>query len=408
MIKPYKPDESDYPFHFWLMQFLCFAYVLYRLASRDYSVYGFLPEEYFIYPRYPTNIYPSQLGIEIINFHWIYNFIKMPSPLTIEFLQKILIIFSFLGLGGLFPKKSALIIFIGYLHIIGFVQATDNEVDGGTLCLISLLILAISPNTSFYHLLKKNKISTSTNHRWPIYLLFLFVGSFYTSAGLNKVMNAGPHWPFMLHLDNFATLMKESSVFVASSMSYSPFFIFMDYYWFSVFSGIVTLIGEIGFISILFFPRGRLFFISTMIFMHVAVFYTHTINFLGSSVILLLCFDWNALFRKSIVYYDGECDFCTKSVNAIKRWDFFRRVTFQPIQNLQEGQHGFSLDRLKREIGALEENGDIYYGEVAFEKVFEKVPLFYPLALLYKVPFTIYLAKYFYATIAKNRHLIKL
>ena len=59
-------------------------------------------------------------------------------------------------------------------------------------------------------------------------------------------------------------------------------------------------------------------------------------------------------------------------------------------------------------MGALEENGDIYYGEVAFEKVFEKVPLFYPLALLYKVPFTIYLAKYFYTTTAKNRHLIKL
>ncbi len=73
------------------------------------------------------------------------------------------------------------------------------------------------------------------------------------------------------------------------------------------------------------------------------------------------------------------------------------------MQNLKEGQFGFSLGRLKQEIGILEENGDTYYGEVAFEKIFEKIPLLYPLALLYKIPFVIYLAKYIYGTIAKNR-----
>lgn len=407
MIKPFKYDEPDYPYHFWLIQFTCFAYVLYRLVSRDYSVFGFLPEEYFIYPRYRNNIYPPQFGVELINFHWVYNFINRPFPQTLEVIQKLLVLFSFLGITGLFPKKAALITFFGYLHLTGFVQATDNEIEGGTLCLASLLILTLSPNISFYHLLKKNKISHDTNNRWPVHLLFLVVGSFYTYAGLNKITDVGPHWPFVVHLENWTVYMRETSVFVALRFKDPSLYILLDNYWVSVVSGFVSFIGELGFISILFFPRGRLFFISSMIFMHFLVFFTHGINFTGSSVILLLCFDWNALFRKSIVYYDGECGFCFKSTNQIKKWDYFNRIKLEPMQNLKEGQFGFSLKILKQKMGVLEENGDIFYGEVAFEKVFEKIPLFYPLAFIYKIPFVIYLAKYIYTVVARNRSQIK-
>jgi len=156
----------------------------------------------------------------------------------------------------------------------------------------------------------------------------------------------------------------------------------------------------------LFFPRGRLFFISSMIILHTISYLSMGINFMGSIIILLLCFDINALFRKSIVYYDQDCGFCTKSINIIKSWNYFNLLSFQPLNSLRDGEKGFSISRLKKEIGLIEENGDIYYGTYAFEKIFEKVPVFYPIAILYKIPLVIYVADFIYDKIAKNRYLL--
>ena len=166
------------------------------------------------------------------------------------------------------------------------------------------------------------------------------------------------------------------------------------------------MLGEIGFISILFFPRGRLFFIFSMIFLHVLTYFGMGINFLGSSIILILCFDWNAIIRKSSVYYDADCAFCTKSINVVNKFDYFEKVSFLPMQSLSDGEFGFSLERLKKEMGCVEADGKIFYGARAFEKVFEKIPLFYPVALLYKIPFIIYIAEIIYSKIAANRYLL--
>ena len=51
-----------------------------------------------------------------------------------------------------------------------------------------------------------------------------------------------------------------------------------------------------------------------MIVLHVSVYYSAGINFLGSSFILLLCFDWNAPFRKATIYFDQDCGICQKKL----------------------------------------------------------------------------------------------
>ena len=402
-IQHYDNKASDYPYHLWLLQFVGFSYLIYRLLSRDYSIYGFIPEDLFIYPRPVTSVYPPSFILEIINFHWIYNFIELPSVNTLESLQTIVIYIATCGLLGIFAKQASMVCFFAYLHLTGFMQATNSEIDGGTLCFIALLVISVTNSKSLYSIFQKNSTIKSNDNRWPIYLLFLFVGSFYTYAGINKIIDTGPHWPFVLHLDYWAVRMQESSVFLSSRYCYPELSQILQYYWFSAFSGVITLIGEIGFISILFFPRGRLFFISSMITMHLLVFLAAGINFLGSSIILILCFDWNCLFRKSTIYFDSECSFCIKSISFIKRFDWFKLIKIEPMQSLAEAQHGFSKTRLKNEMGVLEESGTICYGSKGFEKVFEKIPIMYPIAILYKVPFIVYLADSIYKTIAKNR-----
>lgn len=405
-IKHFSFKEPDYPFHFWLIQFTAFAYLIYRLLSRDYSVYGLVDEQLFEYPRWITHIYPPGLTVELLNFHWIYTFVSYPGVEVIWWLQLFVLLFAVCGILGIFVKASALLSFFGYLHMVGFVQATNAEIDGGSLCLATLLVVCIANKSSYYSLFKKNPIAKNTSNRWPVYILFLLVGAFYTFAGLNKLIDVGPHWPFSLHLDYWADAMRERSVFVSSRYVYPELAYLLDHYWFSVLSGFLTLIVEIGFIAILFFPRGRLFLVSSMIVLHTLVYATMGTYFLGTTFIVLLCFDWNAPFRKSNVYFDQDCGICTFSVWVLKKLDIFHRIQCHPMQSIDNGEYGFSSNRLKQEMGDLEEDGSIYYGAEAFEKVFEKIPFFYPIALLYKLPLVIYLADFIYKLIAKNRYRI--
>ena len=215
MIKHFDYKQEDYPLHIWLVQFVAFGYTLYRLFSRDYSVYGFIPDHFFSYPRYITNLYPPKTLVEIINFHWIYNFVEYLDVGSIESLQLILIIASLFGLLGIYPKVAAIFVFFGYLHLVGYVQSTNSEIDGGSLCFAALLVVALS--NSHYHLFKKNHFEKSIENRWPIYLLFLIVGVFYTSAGVNKIIDIGPDWAFKLHLD-FGRLLCKKDLFFSSRL----------------------------------------------------------------------------------------------------------------------------------------------------------------------------------------------
>ena len=54
-------------------------------------------------------------------------------------------------------------------------------------------------------------------------------------------------------------------------------------------------------------------------------------------------------------------------------------------------------------MAAVEENKEIYYGADAFEQVFSKVPLFWFIAIIMKIPGAIYVSRFVYKYIAKNR-----
>ncbi len=378
--------QKDYPYHFWLMQFIVFSYCIVRMASRDYSIYGEVPTEYFNYIRPYVSVYPSFL-LELLNTHFIYWFIDYPSSATLFYAQRISILIGILGLMGIFPRTCALCLFLLLTHFTGFIQATNAELEGGTLLLVVLLILAISSNQSFYCLFKKNERTRSNENRWPIFLVFLVVGIFYTTSGLNKLIDVGPWWPFVLHLEKLAQVSLEGSLFLTSRRVDALFCLSTlnaGYFW-SFLSGIMTLVGELGFIAILFYPKYRLFLIINMFFLHYFVYLTAGINFMGSTFILFLCLDWNALFRKVTIIYDPECVHKQKLVRLTKRFDWFGQVALLSREHpkskdyiVQDGTSGFV---------AIEETCREQYGSQALGSLFHKIPVFWLFALLSKIPF---------------------
>lgn len=377
--------------------------MIYRLLSRDYSHLGLFQAQYRTYSRGLWHeLFPVPLSY-ITSFQFIYEFIPYPSPPTIKFIQLLIVLFSFFLLFGILPRLSAQISSILYIHVLGMMQSIDGEIDGGTLLVVLFLILSISPSNYFYKLLGKTNNKELKN--WPIFLLLVFVGCFYSFAGINKLIDVGFGFPFTLNLNNLGVHTIEKSIFLSSrnyfpSLTSSNFILNTNL---SVISGFFTLICEIGFFTLIFLPRYRFFLIFTMIFMHIIVYFSAAINFLGSSLILILCFDWNILQRKITLVYDNDCGFCKNSLRIVKKFDWFNRLSLVPSCSNNNYTNVLDVNRLNFEMAAVEENKEIYYGADAFEQVFSKVPLFWFIAIIMKIPGAIYVSRFVYKYIAKNR-----
>ena len=81
-----------------------------------------------------------------------------------------------------------------------------------------------------------------------------------------------------------------------------------------------------------------------------------------------------------------------------------KRINLIPSYSTEKYPNEMKKTRLDLEMGAVDENNEIFYGADAFEQVFSRIPLCWPIAILMKTPGVIYLARLCYKTIAKNRN----
>ena len=287
--------KESKPYHFYAFQAVVFLYMFYRLASRDYTIYGLLDESYFQFPRMHANLWSVPFSY-LTTFQFIYHWIPRPAPDTLRLLQLIGIFSCMSGFLGIFPRFCAWIVFVLGAHLTGFVQSSNADIEGGSLIVLATLILALARTGTHYNIFRSPKFGfESAHYHWPIFLFILSISVYYGAAGLNKLIDIGPHWPFILHLDWVGHSYIGHSFFSSNRYVHSFFgSILMNNPWFSVLGGLVTLISELFFILVLFVPKLRFFFIGSMIIMHILVFFSVGINFLGNSVLMLLCFDVNS------------------------------------------------------------------------------------------------------------------
>ena len=119
-----------------------------------------------------------------------------------------------------------------------------------------------------------------------------------------------------------------------------------------------------------------------------------------------------------VLYYDGECGFCTLSVRALALADFFRVVTWTAYQELDEPPQGLTWDDLDAAAylevrkgssesgGGPEEGRRLYRGFYAFRMLTLRLPPLMPLALLLWLPGVNRLGEWAYQWVATNRYRI--
>jgi predicted DCC family thiol-disulfide oxidoreductase YuxK len=105
------------------------------------------------------------------------------------------------------------------------------------------------------------------------------------------------------------------------------------------------------------------------------------------------------------VLYDGQCAFCRKSVELLRRLDWLGRLTFLDARDNSRLPAGAALEpaRLLEEMHVLTPDRHVYHGFGALRWLAWRLPLLWALAPLLYIPGVPALGQRLYLWVARNR-----
>lgn len=142
-------NQPNQPFNMvYIRLFLCLFFI-WKLLSRDFTIFGTIPEEAFYF--YPIQIYKDYMmfvglpGVmEVLTFHWVHWITGFPSEAVLKTIQfgvmGLLAVYALVGSG---PKRVLPIVIMCILcYLWGFMYMMGQEIDAVALyfgCLFCLI-----------------------------------------------------------------------------------------------------------------------------------------------------------------------------------------------------------------------------------------------------------------------------
>jgi hypothetical protein len=136
-----------------------------------------------------------------------------------------------------------------------------------------------------------------------------------------------------------------------------------------------------------------------MIALHISILLMTGINFMGSSLLLVLCFDWNALFRRLYITTYIQSPEMTRMIKICIRYCLYNAVIISSDIN-EEQIKGKSF------ITVTDEYGERYTDFAAIDQIMVRVPIFWPISLINRIPGMIFVCSTLFQRhfIKKNEH----
>lgn len=190
--------QPDYDLNLNISRSVVSLFMLYKLFSRDFGFYGFLPPEFFTF--YPYELYPGKFNMrltglpiitEIFTMHWVHWVIPRPTPDILRIIQAItmlsLVTVAVFGLG---PRKIfCLISFVGLIYLWGHLVLGGQEVDSVAIYFGMFLVLLFSTHRDVpvwrYRSLVKLPPNKSAGVSRSL-IIFIFC-TYYFASGFNKL-----------------------------------------------------------------------------------------------------------------------------------------------------------------------------------------------------------------------------
>jgi predicted DCC family thiol-disulfide oxidoreductase YuxK len=110
---------------------------------------------------------------------------------------------------------------------------------------------------------------------------------------------------------------------------------------------------------------------------------------------------------KAQVLYDGQCPFCRRSVELLKRLDWLGRLSYVDARDgaqLPAGPPSLDSNRLLQEMHVVTpDHGHVHHGFAALRWLAWHLPLLWPVAPLLYLPGVPALGQRLYLWVARNR-----
>jgi hypothetical protein len=132
---------------------------------------------------------------------------------------------------------------------------------------------------------------------WPIRTALAVVAIVYFLTGFQKVVTSGPAWVLS---DNLRNVMY-TAPFSGRAPTDSVALFIADHAWLAHLAAGATLAIELGFISILVWPRVRPLFVIAAVALHTSIWLTHGLDYAAwAAVVVVVLIDWSAVLDRAI------------------------------------------------------------------------------------------------------------
>ena len=309
----------------WARVILCIT-LLYKLFSRDFSIFGLANQHNWFFNHYPQAQYSISSGInflgikpivDIFSFHWIHWVLPFPSELVLSFIQRtvitLLIIILFVG-GG---KKKGLYIlaYILISYLFGFIWRTNGEIDAVFMQFQVLLLFCFyqekEPLTLFDRNIKLLQYSRKSG--WFFSMIILIFGCNYFLAGMNKLIDLSILDWFRFDLYNVSLMINKQAILGGDHYIINVISFLREHPSFELINVTVafTYLMELGAIAMFFNRRLIPFLMIYFISFHII---TSLVNilFMGNILMWLIFIPVYRSFQNVVLVWDGNCTFCKK------------------------------------------------------------------------------------------------
>ena len=251
----------------------------------------------------------------------------------------------------------------------------------------------------------------SRDARWPMRLAQWLLVCVYLSAGLTKVVVAGPAW-----LNGFTM----SYYFLLDGMQHRlPVTLALaNVHWLGIACAAVALTFELTFVLCVLVPRVSLAYLAVGTALHTGIWL-----FMGPQFFQFIAM-YSAFaepLRNSLarwvgarggrgvwtLVYDGYCPLCIRTMTQLDELDGARRLRYVDLEResvrTQALLPGVSVEDMRREMAVVTPAGMALRGFFAFREISKRLPVLWPFVPLLFAPGSAWVGTRVYARVAANR-----
>ncbi len=108
--------------------------------------------------------------------------------------------------------------------------------------------------------------------------------------------------------------------------------------------------------------------------------------------------------EKWVLIFDGDCQFCLRQVELVRRWDVDGRIEPLPFQAADLARFGVERAAAEEAMHLVAPSGRVWRGAAAARELLRLLPRLRGLTWVFKLPGAMAIAEAVYRWVAKRRH----